>query len=180
MQINTQRLVLRELRESDLDDFFRLFGDAAYRRFEGDPLSREETRAELEKFIAWGQVQPRKHYALAIALPAEDRLVGTIHLRTLNTDIREWEIGWGMQPACWGLGYAPEAALAMLRFAFGELNAHRVTAFCHAGNTASVRVMEKIGLRREGRLRQVRRLADAWCDEYVYAILETDELKAGG
>ncbi len=177
MERFTERLVIRELRESDLDAFCRLFCDPAYRFFEGSPLSVEETRAELEKFIGWGQEQPRMRYALAVALPAGDTLVGTIHLRSLNTTIREWEIGWGVQPACWGQGYAPEAAREMLRFAFGERNAHRVTAFCHADNAASVRVMEKIGMQREGRLRQVRWLNDHWCDEYVYAILETDAVQ---
>ena len=174
MHITTQRLALRELRASDLDGLFALFGDAVYRQFEGGPLSREETRAELEKFIGWGQAQPRTRYAMAVVVPPDDVMMGTIHLRQLNDDIREWEIGWGMNRACWGQGYAPEAAREMLRFAFGELKAHRVTAFCHADNAASVRVMEKIGLRREGRLKQVRWLNGQWWDEYVYAMVEED------
>jgi RimJ/RimL family protein N-acetyltransferase len=62
----------------------------------------------------------------------------------------------------------------MLRFAFGELKAHRVVASCHADNLASARVMEKLGMEREGRLREVRRLNEQWWDEFVYSILERD------
>jgi RimJ/RimL family protein N-acetyltransferase len=62
----------------------------------------------------------------------------------------------------------------MLRFAFGELNAHRVVAFCHTDNLASARVMEKLGMARDGRLREVRWLNGHWWDEYVYSILERD------
>ena len=73
-----------------------------------------------------------------------------------------------------GEGVWPEAASEVLRYAFKEMNAHRVVAFCHAENAASVRVMEKLGMQREGRLRETRRLNDAWCDERIYAILERD------
>jgi RimJ/RimL family protein N-acetyltransferase len=62
----------------------------------------------------------------------------------------------------------------MLDFAFGELGVHRVTAFCHVLNRASVRVMEKLSMRRDGRLRETRWWHDSWCDEFVYAILDRD------
>lgn len=62
----------------------------------------------------------------------------------------------------------------MLEFAFDQLKAHRVVAFCHAENSASVKVMKKIGMKQEGHLRQTRWFNDRWADEYVYGILESD------
>ncbi|OGO65815.1 MAG: hypothetical protein A2030_05000 [Chloroflexi bacterium RBG_19FT_COMBO_50_10] len=59
-------------------------------------------------------------------------------------------------------------------WAFKELSVHRIVALCHADNTASVRVMEKLGMRQDGRLREARWLRGEWWDEYVYAILERE------
>ncbi len=172
MQLITPRLVLRELRESDLDAIFALYSDATFRRYEGSPLNKEEVGARFQDYLARALRQPREQYRLAVTIPPEEVLRGYIHVTQNNLSIREWEIGWGIDPALWGQGYAPEAAREMLRFAFGALNAHRVMAFCHADNQASVRVMEKLGMRCEGRLREVRWLDGRWWDEMVYSVLD--------
>ncbi len=174
MEILTQRLVLRELRESDRDAFYALYSDAAFRRYEGSPLSKEEACRELQFCLERARQEPRKQYRLAVTIPPEDRLQGYVHMTENIASICEWEIGWGMHPALWGKGYATEAARELLRFAFDTLHAHRVVAFCHADNLASVRVMEKLGMRREGRLRAVRWLNGQWWDEYVYGILDQE------
>ena len=89
--------------------------------------------------------------------------------------MREWEIGWKL---CilfeWGKGYATEAAKGMLKYTFNDLQAHRVVAFCNTLNGASIRVMEKIGMRREGLLEKTRWWNNGWANEYIYAILERD------
>lgn len=85
---------------------------------------------------------------------------------------RTYEIGWVFHPAHQRQGYASEAAAALLRYAFEDLQAHRVIATCQPENPASYRVMEKIGMRREGHFRQcVYRQENTWWDEYFYAIL---------
>jgi [ribosomal protein S5]-alanine N-acetyltransferase len=62
----------------------------------------------------------------------------------------------------------------ILRFAFLSLNAHRLVAFCHAQNAPSERVMRKLGMTREGMLRQTRLLNGVWYDELIYSILDQD------
>lgn len=85
---------------------------------------------------------------------------------------RTYEIGWVFHPAHQGQGYATEAAAALLRYAFTELQAHRVIATCQPENPASYRVMEKIGMRREGHFQQcIPRPDGSWWDEYFYAVL---------
>jgi RimJ/RimL family protein N-acetyltransferase len=88
--------------------------------------------------------------------------------------IREWEVGWAIHPDEWGKGYATEAARQVMDWGFRELDIHRIVAFCHASNSASVRVMEKLGMHQDGMLRETRWLRGEWWDEYVYAILEKD------
>jgi len=174
MHLTTSRLLLREFRPADLDALFALYGDPTYQRYEEPPLSREKTQARLEGFLADAAVQPRTRFRLAITLPPADTVIGKISLGAINPSIGEWEIGWGVAPRFWGQGYAPEAARAMLAYAFDTLNARRVVAFCHFENVRSQRVMEKIGMQREGRPRQVRWLDDRWNDEYIYGILRQE------
>jgi RimJ/RimL family protein N-acetyltransferase len=91
---------------------------------------------------------------------------------------RTYEIGWAFGQAHQGKGYATEAGRALVAHAFGSLGAHRVIATCQPENTASWRVAEKLGLRREGHFRAcLYRAPGIWWDEYFYALL-ADEYPA--
>ena len=92
---------------------------------------------------------------------------------TLRYDeLRRGEIGYLLDLRYWGRGYATEAARAVLDFGFRELDLHRVYATCRPANVASIRVMEKLGMRREAHFRQHRWMKGAWQDSYLYAILD--------
>jgi RimJ/RimL family protein N-acetyltransferase len=82
------------------------------------------------------------------------------------------EIGWSIDPAQGGQGYATEAAAELLRIAFEELGMHRVTALCFADNEPSWRLMERIGMRREGYfVKDSLHRDQGWVDGLAYAIL---------
>jgi ribosomal-protein-alanine N-acetyltransferase len=174
MELVTNRLLLREFRPGDLTALAASENNPKMCRFEKGIPDQEAAGRYLEWAIQQANATPRSHYCLAISLPSEDKVRGRITLSSQNSAIREWEIGWAVGVPDWGKGYAPEAARQMLRFAFVELGAHRVVAFCHADNAASRRVMEKIGMQQDGRLRQTRWFNERWNDEFVYAILESD------
>ena len=74
----------------------------------------------------------------------------------------------------WGKGYASEAAQRLLAFAFENFTAHRIVAFCHAENTTSVRVMQKIGMKQEACVRQVRYYNNRYYDSVKYGILRDE------
>jgi RimJ/RimL family protein N-acetyltransferase len=172
--IFTARLLLREHIPADLAAIFTLFSDPAVLRYEGPPITFEQASQRLDDYFTMINADPRKEYRLAITLPPANDMIGAISMRANFNEIHEWETGWALLPRYWGRGIAPEAARALQRFAFDTLNANRVVAFCHADNRASVRVMEKIGMRREGFLRETRWLNGEKFDEYVYAILRSD------
>jgi ribosomal-protein-alanine N-acetyltransferase len=174
MQLHTPRLTLCEFRESDFDALRAYESSPDIQRYEKPVPSEEQTREHLRQAIAWALEKPRRHYRMAITIPPDDCVRGRLSLSENFHDIREWEMGWTVHQHYWGQGYATEAARRMLEFAFAELNAHRVVAFCNAENAASRRVMEKIGMRQEGLLRETRWLNGGWHDELVYAILERD------
>jgi len=174
MELVTPRLILRELRHSDFEAIREYESHPEIQRYEQPVPDDEATRAWLEQSIRWAQQSPRTHYRWGITVQPDDTVRGHLSLALSFEEIREWEIGWTVHDACCGRGYATEAATAVLTYAFGELHAHRVVAFCNAANVASARVMEKIGMRRDGLLRETRWLNGAWADECVYAILEKE------
>lgn len=85
-------------------------------------------------------------------------------------------MGWSFHPAYQGRGYATEAARVLLAYAFNKRGLRRVTSDCDARNAASLRLMERLGMRREGHLRQSRLTGDEWHDEYLYALLRDEWL----
>ena len=84
-----------------------------------------------------------------------------------------------LDPSYWGRGYATESARAMLDFGFTELKLHRVSAYCIAENTSSSRVLERVGMRREGVQRQKEWMKGRWWDTYMYAMLRHEWQRAG-
>ena len=177
MRIITQRLILREIEESDFSALYEIYNDRQARQYEqplDSPPAEEDVRSRIAHILAEQAEQPRRHYRLAVTIPPEDRLRGWVSLKPSNLSYGEWEVGWSLERSAWGQGYATEAARALMRFAFEALNAHRVIAFCHAGNDASVRVMKRLGMKYEGCTRKTRWINNAWADELIYAILEEE------
>lgn len=140
----------------------------------------------LGRFVAQQAAVPREKYRFAVTLKAGGALIGLCGIgRTTPSgptpaDARhEAALGYEYAPAQWGKGYATEAARAVLAFGFATLGAHRTEAHCVPENTGSARVLEKLGLRLEGRLRDKECFKDRWWDRLVYAALAAD-VEVGG
>ena len=174
MELITSRLLLREFVEGDFLALRDLDSRPEMNMYERDLPGEAETRKSLDEFIQNQREEPRITYKLAVTIPPNETAKGMLKLSRQWEEIREWEVGWAMHPEEWGKGYAVEAARGVMDWAFKEMNVHRIVAFCHVGNSASVRVMEKLGMHRDGLLRETRWLRGRWWDEYVYSILERE------
>lgn len=174
MELITQRLLLREFCPNDFDAVRDYESHPETHRFEKAVPDDEAIRSHLNQIVVWAQENPRTQYRFAITFRPENTVKGQVSLSLNFSDIREWEIGWKVHYKYWGKGYATEAAKCVLAFAFHDLRAHRVVAFCNVQNAASVKVMNKIGMLQDGRLRETRWWNDTWQDEFVYAILDRD------
>ena len=136
-----------------------------------------EVRDFVQMFVEQQAEQPRRRFQFAITFPGSGRLIGNCGLRRKPENDREADIGYELAPEYWNQGYATEAAKAMVRFGFRELGLHRISSWCIADNVASARVLEKAGLRLEGRLRENDYFKNRWWDTLLYGLLE-DEWKA--
>jgi [ribosomal protein S5]-alanine N-acetyltransferase len=167
--IETQRLVIREFAAEDWPAVYAYTADPAVMAYipEG-VMTAEQTQA----FIAIHRGSEAS--AWPVILKEEGRLIGHMVYHPWFAP-RTYEIGWVFHSGYHGRGYATEAALALLQYGFRELGLHRIIATCQPENPASYRVMEKIGLRREGHFRKcIYRGGETWWDEYFYAILEEE------
>ena len=84
------------------------------------------------------------------------------------------EVWYKLHPESWNQGYATEALRRLIEVGFNDLNLHRIEAGCAVDNIGSIRVLEKVGMTREGRMRQVLPLKTGWSDNFHYAILSSD------
>lgn len=177
----TPRLRLRPKRLADFPEIRRLDLDAEVQHFLGRvPVTPAETRAYLEADVAiWAGAEPRSRYNFAVTRREDGALVGLCGLAGVVRGPASAEIGWQVRREDWGRGYATEAAAALLAWAFGTLRLHRVWAWTTPDNLASLRVMAKLGLRPEGRLRDHQRTPDGYRDALVHAILEPEWRAAG-
>ena len=180
MQLTAERLLLREFVEDDWPAVLAYQSDLRYLRFyEWAERTETDVRAFVQMFLSQQKEEPRRKFQLAVCLRGEMQLIGNCGVRLREAGSRVADMGYELAPEFWGQGYATEAARAVVAFGFTELNVHRIEAACIADNAASARVMEKAGLKFEGRLRQHKWFKGRWWDTLLYAILE-DEWKALG
>ncbi|WP_181771429.1 GNAT family N-acetyltransferase [Amycolatopsis pittospori] len=148
--LETERLLLRQFTEADVDDLFALYDDPEVMRFlnGGKPANRAEIIGhDLPAFLGYYERFPGYGFWAAIE-KTTGAFLGWFHFRPLRghrTD--DPELGYRLNRSSWGKGYATEGSLALLEKGFTELGAQRVWAGTMAVNLGSRRVMEKIGMR---------------------------------
>jgi RimJ/RimL family protein N-acetyltransferase len=130
--------------------------------------------ATAASFIRSTQNGGETWFARAIVLREKEAVIGGADLRVVSPPDRRAELGYGLARAYWGCGYATEAAGLLVRFGFERLGLMRIQAACAVENERSMRTLERLGMRREGRLAQYRWKAGAARDLYLYAITRAD------
>ena len=153
MRLETPRLVLREYSEDDVPAVLAYQSDPRYLRYyPWDERTLEDVQRFVRTFIDWQIESPRRRFQLAVLLHETSQLIGSCGVRRKPDDDTEADIGFELSPEHWNRGYATEAATAMARLAFRDLGVRRLSSWCIAENTASSRVLEKLGMSQEGRV----------------------------
>ncbi|ARS37825.1 N-acetyltransferase [Pontibacter actiniarum] len=174
--LSTARLNLRLVCMGDLEAVHALHALPETDAFNtlGIPEEVGVTEAVLAAWLLDHRQANVKNYTFAVELAADGAFVGLIALKLGPEKYRRGEVWYKLHPDYWGRGLGTEALNRVLDFGFGELHLHRIEAGCAVDNIASVKVLEKVGMTREGRRRQVLPLTSGWSDNFEYAILETD------
>jgi RimJ/RimL family protein N-acetyltransferase len=169
LPIRTARLILRDLEPDDFDAV-HAYGsdpDATRYMFYG-PRTKVESRDYLDRMIASQRERPRMVWELGVLRAGDHRLIGTCDLTLEKPE--EGDLGFIFSRDAWGLGYATEAARAMVRAGFEQLGLTRIVATCNVSNSASAHVLEKAGLHREATLEDHRFAKGVWWTSFLYGI----------
>ena len=176
LPLETERLVLRPFLSDDFDAVyaFESLPEVARYLYWG-ARSAEEVREGLERKMS-STVLECEDDALTLAIEVRETgvMVGTTMLRWVSERHQVGEVGFTLDPAHHGNGYATEAGRRMVRLGFEHLRLHRIIGRLEARNTASARVLERLGMRREAHLIENEWVKDEWQSELVYAILDRE------
>ncbi len=173
--LETSRLRLRQFGDADLHLFIAYRNDptvARYQSWEG--ISEVEARAFLQEQKEIQPGLPGQWSQIAIELKETGMLIGDCALKIEEHDPRQAEIGYTLSRAYQGRGMAAEAVTRLLEYTFESLGLHRVIAIVDCENAASVALLERLGLRREGHFHQNVWFKGKWADEYLYAMLQEE------
>ncbi len=171
----TERLSIRPFLESDYEDLYEYLSLKEIYTYEpGNPVSLVEA-----KTLAAERARGTNFWAAV--LKEKNKVIGHVSFFPVEPKhFLTWEIGYIFNPAYQNQGYATEATKAVIAYAFTDLGAHRITGHCDQENTASWKVLEKCGMKREGAnrknafFRMDENLKPRWINSYAYAILDEE------
>jgi|ERR1700691_77420 ribosomal-protein-alanine N-acetyltransferase len=165
--VSTARLTLREFVPSDFDAVHAYSSDPRVTRylFFG-PRDKDGSAEYLRGLIESQRETPRTRFELAVVEKTSETVIGACDLSLIEHGVVD--LGYMLAQEHWGKGYATEISLRLLQAAFLELRAERVISTVDVNNRASIRVLEKIGMRWEAVFRKHRRAKNRWWDCHLY------------
>ena len=176
MELETERLKMVELSFTDAENIHHLHSLPETNEFNTLEIATTIKTTEI-LLKAWLHLQntiPRASHIFCINKIDTNEFVGLIALTLGKTNYKIAEVWYKILPNFWNSGFATEALMEILQFGFSKLALHRIEAGCAIENIASIKVLEKVGMLKEGCKRKLLPLKNGWSDNYIYAILETD------
>lgn len=175
VRLETERLILRRFTVADAAEMYRNWAcsEEVARYLTWEPHANAGvTGAVLRDWVA--AYESPETYNWAMECKSDGMLIGNISVVKQRAEIACAELGYCMGTDFWGQGYMPEAGCAVLEFLFEQVGLNRIVAFHDIDNPKSGRVMHKIGMTKEGVLRQNGFARGRILDEVCYAILAAD------
>jgi ribosomal-protein-alanine N-acetyltransferase len=173
--LTTDRLIIRDLNYDDLDFIHVIHSNPEVQKYAtlDIPESIDESEDYLKKYIEQQNHSPRKEYGFCVSLLNQEQ-IGLIGLSIGLSRFKNAELWFKLHPKYWGKRYATEAALLVVKFGFERLLLHRIEAGVATENVASIGVLEKVGMQKEGLRRKILPIRGEWKDNFHYAVLEDD------
>lgn len=173
--LNNERIILREIEEKDWRAVHKYASKQIVSQYQPwGPNSAEESEAFVKQVIVDAEKDLRSRFVFAVILKENARMIGAGELNIRDFSNKAGEIGYIVNPDFWGMGYATEVAKLLIKFGFREFNLHRIYATCDPRNIGSSKVLEKIGMIFEGRMRENLLMKDEWRDSHLYSILDKE------
>jgi RimJ/RimL family protein N-acetyltransferase len=179
VELTTERLLLRPFALDDVDDVLEYTNDSEWARYQVNilpvPLSRKDAKALVAMFsdpAKWVKIGLLQMFAIVL----EGKVIGEIALNQRDDDRQNEriELAYSLSRQHWGKGLMTEAARAVMNWAFQTYNFNRMYAYCDPRNIGSWKVLEKLGMKREGQLRSHLKWNNEFRDQLYYGILRAE------
>lgn len=176
MILETPRLILRPFQDSDLEPFAAYRADPEVARYQGwdTPYSVDRAAEFIAEMKAKQPATGSEWYQFAVERKSSAGVIGDCAFHLLDGDPRQAEVGVTLARPHQRQGYAAEAVTRLLDYLFRDHGLHRVVARCDVDNLASARLLERVGMRREGHFIENIWFKGAWGSEYLYAVLQRE------
>jgi len=172
--IGTDRLVLRDVQPGDAAQFFKIRSDAQVMAYMDRPLFQSLDEAEkLVDSSIEGNTKKRS-VNWVITEKGRDILIGYVAFWRWVKEHFRAEIGFALFPGYWGKGFMSEALEAAIGFGFGKMGLLSIEANVNPGNAASIKLLEKLGFKKEAYLRENMFFNGKFVDSVIYSLLEKD------
>lgn len=171
MKLFTERLHIRPISIADKHDILEYRSDSEANKYQGWV---PKNMHDVEEFIKNLAPQPNSQntwFQLAIIEQKSNQLVGDIGIHFLESENKQVEIGFTLDKNYHGNGFANEALKCVIDYIFGELKKHRISASVDPNNIKSIRLLERIGFRKEAHFVESLYLNGKWVDDVIYAML---------
>ncbi|WP_137824689.1 GNAT family N-acetyltransferase [Brevibacterium sp. 2SA] len=172
--LTTDRLRLRPFAEADAEALYALQSNARVLEYWDSPPWTDRTMIARFMDGCRSMAENGTGARVAVERSADAAFIGWVTFNSWNPDFRSGSLGFCFAEEVWGRGYATEAAGALLAWAFDALDLNRVQAEADTRNIGSARVLEKLGFRREGTLREDCIVAGVVSDSWVYGLLRRE------
>lgn len=172
--LKTDRLTVRLAKLGDEESIFSYRSDFVENKYQGWlPESLEEVRNDIKNMPTTLDVADIC-FQFVIVVTDEDRIIGDMGVVFTGHELLQAELGCTLDKNYQGKGFATEALRAMINYLFSTLKKHRIIASIDPRNLASIRLIERIGFRKEGYFKESYFLRGEWTDDVIYAMLRRE------
>ena len=169
--VQNEMIALREVHEEDRERFFYLQQDPYINRYIKVPPSDEFVEIFFQALQTVWKDEDQKWHGCAVRLLEEDLIIGLVFYSYRDKDSQIVEIGWKFHPDFEGKGYATQAAKLLMEYLPTQILVHKFVAHCDAENLASERIMQKLGMQKEGFFKSNFKFGKEWRDEFAYGLV---------
>jgi ribosomal-protein-alanine N-acetyltransferase len=171
--LNTEWLLLRNISLDDADFIVREFSDPLVSKYlvDAEPFQSVD---EARDMINWYNNESLDHNRWVIINKATGLRLGTCGFHIWDSRNNRVEVGYDLLPENWGKGYMSEALRKAIGFAFDYMNIHRISAHVYKGNARSIKLLRKLGFKKEGLLREEYFFHGKYYDHFLYSLLKSE------
>ena len=173
--LESERVILQEIEKKDWSDIHKYASQPIVCQYQPwGPNTETESKKIVEQVLEDAKAASRSRFVFVVIQKIDGRMIGSGEFNLRDQINKVGKIAYIINPDHWGKGFATEVAQILIEFGFNEFNLHRIYATCDPRNIGSIKVLEKIGMTKEGRMREDLLMKDGWRDSLLYSILEQE------